>query len=71
MLSKTDVGRPRATLAYSNPRFERGAALSYCNVGVVNGDGAREVKTKRPGDEVVPEQAAMGTINVQLHTREG
>jgi hypothetical protein len=35
----------------------------------VNGDGAREVKTKRPGDEAAPEQRGDGT-NVQLHTHE-
>jgi len=44
-------------------------ALSYCNVGVVNGDGAREAKTKRPGDEVVPEQEAMGTMCNCTHER--
>ncbi|KAF8502666.1 hypothetical protein F5888DRAFT_1904274 [Russula emetica] len=30
---------------------------------LVNGDGARELKTKRPGDEAAPEQAAMGPMN--------
>jgi len=36
---------------------------------LVNGDGTREVKTTRPGDEAAPEQDGDGA-NVQLHTHE-
>jgi len=36
---------------------------------LVNGDGARELKTKRPGDEAAPEQAAMGPMCNCTHTR--
>ncbi|KAF8488882.1 hypothetical protein F5888DRAFT_1809330 [Russula emetica] len=35
----------------------------------VNGDGTRDVKTTRPGDEAAPEQDGDGA-NVQLHTHE-
>jgi len=36
---------------------------------LVNGDGTRDVKTTRPGDEAAPEQDGDGA-NVQLHTHE-
>jgi hypothetical protein len=45
------------------------STASTSKSGLANGDGAREVKTKRPGDEAAPEQRGDGT-NVQLHTHE-